>query len=122
MAQRRIWLALALLIAVAGPAFAASPLMTLLDPDNDGAVDVDEIRAAAATAFDRMMSGYGEAALLSQGAKDRLKSKYIALVIRWFRIADIKGDGRLDEDELRSPAGRKLERLLIVGHPTDPGQ
>ena len=29
-----------------------------------------------------------------------------------FKAADVDGDGTLDADELRSPAGRNLEKLL----------
>jgi hypothetical protein len=43
MAPHRIGLALAIMGLLASPAFAASPLMTLLDTNKDGAVEVAEI-------------------------------------------------------------------------------
>jgi hypothetical protein len=97
---------------LASRAFAASPLMTLLDTNKDGTVEVDEIEATAAATFERFISGSRGAALLVKGSRERLRSEFIALVTGWFAIADINRDGHLDEDELASPAGQKLGRML----------
>ena len=51
--RRTVLLALALPFAATLPASAASPLK-MLDPDNDGSVDMAEAKAAASKLFDRL--------------------------------------------------------------------
>jgi len=40
------------------------------------------------------------------------KDEYLALVEKLFKKADTNNDGTLDAKEMRSKAGRALERLL----------
>jgi hypothetical protein len=108
--QPRIWLAFACLVILATPTFAASRLMTVLDADQDGTIDIDEAIAAASAIFDRISDK--QAIFDSAESRDHFKSNFLALTIKWFKQADLDGDGALDEDELRTPAGRKLEKLL----------
>jgi hypothetical protein len=77
------------------PVFAASRAMTLLDTNKDGTIDIAEAGAAAS-------------ALLGQHDQQ----KYLKLIAKWFKAADLNGDGRIDEQELHAPAGRILNRLL----------
>ena len=111
---RGFWLRLVLLFLLTNSAFATSQLMALLDSDKDGTVDLAEAVAVAGALFDRL-DGQAEARLLSKETRAVFKSNYIALVTKWFRAADLDGDGTLDEDELQTPAGRKLEKLLHRG-------
>src|SRR5260370_1327489 len=96
-------LAFAAFAVLAIPAFAASRAMQMLDTNNDGAIDIEEADAAAAAMFDW---------LAQHKVGSLTKDEYLALVAKWFKAADQDGDGKLDEDELRLPAGRKLQRLL----------
>jgi hypothetical protein len=70
----------------------------------------EEAKAAASVVLDRLSEK--ELGFASKEARDRFKSKLLDLTVQWFREADHDGDGTLDNDELRSPAGRKLEKLL----------
>lgn len=106
------------MVFVASPAIAASPLMAQLDTNKDGSLAIDEIKAAAAAAFERLMNGSPQAMFAHKRATEHLRSKFIALVIKWFTIADLNKDGRLDEDELAASAGRKLGRLLAIAEST----
>jgi hypothetical protein len=100
--------------SMASPAIAASPLMVLLDTNKDGSVAIDEIKAAAAAAFERIKNVSPEAMFVHKGAMEHFRSKFIALVMKWFDIADLNKNGRLDEEELAAPAGKKLGKLLTM--------
>lgn len=88
--------------------------MVLLDTDKDGTLDIEEVKASAAAEFERLINSNPEMTLMPEKAREHLRRKYIALILKWFALADLKKDGRLDEDELASPAGRKLARLLTT--------
>ena len=89
---------------IVSPAWSASPsALKALDPDNDGTVDRNEARAAAARVFDRLDRD-------KDGTLD--KREYLALVEQRFRAADPDRDGTIDARELRSRAGLALLRLL----------
>lgn len=114
------------------PARAApkrSRAMQLLDPDNDGTVDLAEAKKAASALFDRMDRNHngvlnkrelGGRVIPQEFAaadpdKDGTLSKdeYLTVVEKRFKAADPDNDGTLDDKELRSRAGRALLRLLL---------
>ena len=136
MITRRVALlgCLALGAAVGGAEAAlAAPerrhLMQLLDPDNDGTVDLDEAKKAASALFDRLDRNHNgvlnkrelggrvtpqEFAVADPDKDGTLtKDEYLTVVEKRFKAADLDNDGKLDEKELRSRPGRALLRLLL---------
>jgi hypothetical protein len=99
-----------LMIPLVPPASAASKGMRMLDTNKDGTIDIDEANTAAAAMFDWLARGLKMADPDKVGT--RTKAEYLALVAVWFKAADLDGDGKLDENELYLPAGRKLLKLL----------
>ena len=113
------------------PAFAApkrSRAMRMLDPDNDGTVDLDEAKKAASALFDKLERDH-DGILDKRELKGRLsaaefaaadpdddgtlsKDEYLKVVEQRFKAANPDNDGTLDEKELSSRAGRALLRLL----------
>ena len=125
---------LALILAVAvlsGPALAApggKSVLRMLDPDNDGTVDLAEAKKAAADLFAKLDPDR-DGTLDARELRGRLTAKelaaadpdhdgpltldeYLAVVEQRFKAANPDNDGTLDAKELRSPAGRALLRLL----------
>ena len=111
------------------PAFAAlSRAMRLLDTDNDGIVDLDEVKKAASMLFDKLdrdhdgtldrreLGGRLSAAEFASADPDKdgtlSKDEYLKVIENQFKAADPDKDGTLDEKELRSRAGQALLRLL----------
>ncbi len=129
---RTLCLALSALLLLSAPfgnsAFAASRAMQALDTDKDGSIDLKEANAAAAALFDQLdrdkdgtldareLHGRLNLSEIKKADPDHdgtlTKDEYLALVAQLFKRADHDGDGTLDEHELRSPAGRKLQKLL----------
>jgi Ca2+-binding EF-hand superfamily protein len=118
-------------IFAAWPAAAApkrSRAMQLLDPDNDGTVDLEEAKKAASALFDKLdrdrdgtldrreLKGRLNAADFAAADPDKdgtlSKDEYLKVVEQRFKAADADNDGTLDEKELGSRAGRALLRLL----------
>src|ERR1041385_8478124 len=114
---------------IVSPAWSASPgILKALDPDNDGTVDRNEARAAAARVFDRLdrdkdgtldkrelrgrLSAKDHAAADPDKDGTLDKREYTGIVEQRFKAADPDNDGTLDAKELRSPAGRALLRLV----------
>jgi Ca2+-binding EF-hand superfamily protein len=99
--RRATFIVLTIIVAIANPlsspVCAASRVMTLLDTNNDGSIDMDEAIAAAR-------------AFLAGHQLD--EKKYHKLIAKWFKAADLNGDGRIDERELHAPEGRFFSRLL----------
>jgi Ca2+-binding EF-hand superfamily protein len=105
-----------------------SRLMQMLDPDNDGTVDLDEARKAGAALFDRLdrdhdgtldareLRGRVSAKELAAADPDHDgtldKNEYLAIVERRFKAANPDNDGTLDAKELATKAGRSLLLLL----------
>jgi|SRR5215475_13439699 len=106
-----------------------SRMMQLLDPDNDGTVDLDEAKKAASALFDRMDRNHNgvlnkrelggrvtpqEFAVADADKSGTLsKPEYLSVVEKRFKAADPDNDGTLDERELSSRPGRALLRLLL---------
>ena len=118
-------LALLAALSLASPAFAAG---LPADADNDGTVDLNEAKAAAMATFDKLDADH-EGTLDARELKGRIakrdwptadpdkdktlsRDEYAAYVESLFKAADKDGEGTLDAKEMRSPAGRKLEKLL----------
>ena len=118
-------------IFVGWPALAAprrSSSMRILDPDNDGTVDLDEAKKAASALFDKLdrdrdgtldqreLKGRLTAAEFAAADPDKdgtlSKDEYLQVVEQRFKRANPDNDGTLDEKELSSRAGRALLRLL----------
>jgi len=117
-------------IFVGWPALAAPKrgAMRMLDPDNDGTVDLDEAKKAASALFDKLdrdrdgtldkreLKGRLTAAEFAAADPDKdgtlSKDEYLKVVEQRFKGANPDNDGTLDEKELSSRAGRALLRLL----------
>ena len=131
MISRRSVLASFAALSFGTPALAAAPHgppIKLLDPDNDGTVDLAEAKKAASALFaklDRDRDGTLDAREL----RGRLTGKelaaadpdhdgtltldeYLSVVEQRFKAADPDNDGTLDVKELSSRAGQSLLRLL----------
>lgn len=99
------------------------------DPDNDGTLDLAEIKKAAEAKFDKLESdkdgtldrkearslGLAKSAFKkadpdNDGTLD--KAEYLALVETHFKAANPDNDGTLDAKELASPAGQRLLKLV----------
>ncbi len=112
---------------------ASSAALKALDPDNDGTVDLAEVKAAASKLFDQLDPDrdgtldrrelHGRINAKEMGSTDPDhdgtldKKEYLAVVEQRFRAADPDADGTLDDKELKSSAGRSLLRLLIKSLP-----
>src|SRR3954452_24314083 len=113
------------------PAFAKSGRagpVGMLDTDNDGTVDLAEVKKAASGLFDRLdpdrdgtldkreLAGKLNAKEFAAADPDHdgtlTKDEYLAVVEQRFKAADPDKDGTLDGKELNSPAGKALLRLL----------
>ena len=122
--------ALALTIALlSGPAWSASGnAVKMFDTDNDGTLDLAEIKKAAA-AFCAKLDPDHDGTLDAGQQRGRLTAKelaaahpdrdgtltldeYLSVVEQRFNTANPDKDGTLDAKELNSRAGRALLRLL----------
>jgi len=106
------WLLFACLFALATPSLGASELMKTLDADNDGIVDLNDVRVVARGICDHLLDKEPSLAHAPKESQDRFKRRFLELVTALFKAADVHGDGKLDEEGLRTPAGRNLEKLL----------
>jgi hypothetical protein len=122
------------LVAAAGfgqSAPTASEFLKMVDTDHDKTISVPEIDAFATRKFDELRKP-GEEALsmadlggrISQADFDAAnttrgnavptlsKVEYLAWVDKLFKEANTVGEKTLSEEELKTPAGEKLIRLL----------
>jgi hypothetical protein len=106
---------------------AGGPLKGL-DTDNDGTVDLNETKAAAAIMFDwldrdhdgtldrRELRGHLSASELASEDPDHdgtlTKEEFAAAVEKRFKAADHDNDNTLDAREIGSRAGKALKRLV----------
>jgi Ca2+-binding EF-hand superfamily protein len=113
-------------IASSSKSFAGT--LAALDKDNDGTLDLAEVKDAAASVFDkldkdsdamldRMETGgrvgkkeFNQADADNDGTLT--KDEYLGLVEKLFNAADADKDGTLTAKELHSKAGRALLRLI----------
>ena len=106
---------------------AADPVKTY-DIDNDGTLDLMEVKKAAVAEFAKLDRDH-EGTLDARELRGRLSAKdlkaadpdhdttltmdeYLAVVEQRFNAANADNDGTLDAKELKTPAGRALLRLL----------
>ena len=124
--HRRTLLASALTLALS-PSLAASTLGGI-DTDKDGTIDLNEAKAAASAAFDKLdvdhdgtlsraelrgrVLAHDWAIADPDGDKTLTKDEYLNYVEVVFKRADTDGDGTIDAKEARTHAGRVLMRLL----------
>jgi len=131
MTTRRMVILTLAAMTLSGPAFAASRAihqMRRFDTDNDGTLDLAEVKKAASALFARLDRDH-EGTLDARELRGRLSAKelaaadpdhdgtltldeYLAIVEQRFNAADRDKDGTLSVRELRSQAGRSLMRLL----------
>jgi Ca2+-binding EF-hand superfamily protein len=105
----------------------ADPIKTF-DTDNDGTLDLAEVKKAASAQFAKLDPDH-DGTLDARELRGRLTAKelaaadpdhdgtltqdeYLAVVEQRFNAANPDKDGTLDSKELQSPAGRALLRLL----------
>lgn len=124
-------LALAAGIVLSGSALAASGRpdpIKMFDPDNDGTLDLMEVKNAASATFAKLDPDR-DGTLDIRELRGRLSAKelaiadpdhdgtltlmeYLAVVEQRFNAANLDNDGTLDAKELKTPAGRALLRLM----------
>jgi hypothetical protein len=128
MSRRSVALALTITM-LSAPAWSASAnAVKMFDTDNDGTLDLAEVKKAAAAAFARLDPDH-DGTLDARELRGRLTAKelaaadpdhdgtltlneYLAVVEQRFNAANPDKDGTLDARELNSRAGRALLRLL----------
>jgi Ca2+-binding EF-hand superfamily protein len=98
------------------------------DTDNDGTLDLNEVKKAGGALFDKLDRDH-DGTLDKRELRGRLSAKefaaadpdkdgtltkdeYLAVVEQRFKAADPDNDGTLDAKELSTRAGRALLRLL----------
>ena len=125
-----VGLVLATTVTLSGPALAkdrANPIK-MFDTDNDGTLDLAEVKKAASAMFARLdpdrdgtldareLRGRLSAKELAAADPDRdgtlTLDEYLAVVEKRFNAANPDKDGTLEAKELRSPAGQALLRLM----------
>lgn len=126
-----VGLVLAAAMAWSEPALAASDRanpVKMFDLDNDGTLDLAEVKKAASAMFTKLDPDR-DGTLDARELRGRLNSReltaadpdhdgtltldeYLAVVEQRFNAANPDKDGTLDAKELRSPAGRALLRLM----------
>ncbi|MBT1514676.1 EF-hand domain-containing protein [Bradyrhizobium sp. SRL28] len=126
-----IGLVLATAVAFSGTALAAPKRVDpvkMFDSDNDGTLDLAEVKKAASAMFTKLdpdrdgtldareLRGRLSAKELAAADPDRdgtlTLDEYLAVVEQRFNAANPDKDGTLDAKELRSSAGRSLLRLM----------
>ena len=119
------------LIGASLPAFGKSRRVDpvrMFDTDNDGTVDLAEVKNAASALFDKLdrdhdgtldkreLAGRLSAKELAAADPDHdgtlTKDEYLAVVEQRFNTANPDNDRTLDAKELGTPAGQALLRLL----------
>ena len=131
MKSRRFILWTSVFLVLATPTFAASSgvgLIKMFDLDNDGTLDLAEVKKAASTLFAKLDRDH-DGTLDARELKGRLSARelaaadpdrdgtltldeYLAVVEQRFNAANPDKDGTLDAKELNSRAGKALLRLM----------
>ena len=131
IARRSMVLTLAAaLMGASLPALAASRVnpIKMFDTDNDGTLDLTEVKKAASALFAKLdrdhdgtldkreLAGRLTARELAAADPDHdgtlTIEEYLAVVEQRFNAANPDRDGTLDAKELNTPAGKALLRLL----------
>jgi Ca2+-binding EF-hand superfamily protein len=132
LSRRRIVQMIAVSTWAAGslPVLAASgtDAVKMFDTDNDGTLDLAEVKKAASSLFAKLdrdhdgtldkreLAGRLSASELAAADPDRdgtlTLDEYLAVVERRFNAANPDKDGTLDAKELNTSAGKALLRLL----------
>ena len=126
-----IGLLLASSVAFSGPASAApkrADPVKMFDTDNDGTLDLTEVKKAASAMFAKLdpdrdgtldareLRGRLSAKELAAADPDRdgtlTLDEYLVVVEQRFNAANPDKDGTLDAKELATPAGRALLKLM----------
>ena len=126
-----IGLLLAPAVAFSSPALAAPKRVDpvkMFDTDNDGTLDLTEVKKAASALFAKLdpdrdgtldareLRGRLSAKELAAADPDRdgtlTLDEYLAVVEQRFNAANPDKDGTLDAKELGTPAGRALLKLM----------
>jgi Ca2+-binding EF-hand superfamily protein len=106
----------------------ADRVLGAADPDKDGTLDLNEVKAAAGALFDRLDKDK-DGTLTIKELQGRLSRKdfksadpdndatlsrdeFLAVAEARFKAANPDNDGTLDKAELGKPAGRALMRLM----------
>jgi Ca2+-binding EF-hand superfamily protein len=116
------------LVAIAPIERATAGSSIIYDTDQDGTLDLAEVKTAARTAFSQLdnnsdgkldakeLHGRMRAKEIAEADTDHdgtiSKDEYLALVEKLFNEADADQEGTLSQKELRSKPGRALLRLL----------
>ena len=110
----------------------AARVLKAVDTDNDGTIDLAEVKKAASARFDRLDNDHDgtltfqefQGSATSKPSKQEFdiidkdhngtvsKDEYLAEVERLFKKDDTDNDGTLDVKELRTATGRILAALL----------
>jgi Ca2+-binding EF-hand superfamily protein len=117
-------------VVFAGPVLAASNSATIrmFDPDNDGTLDLAEVKKAASEMFAKLDPDK-DGTLDARELRGRLSAKelaaadpdhdgtltldeYLVVVEQRLNAANPDKDGTVDAKELGTPAGRALLRLM----------
>jgi hypothetical protein len=132
MLSRRIILLISAAFLTQGSSAALAASRTnpvkMLDTDNDGTLDLAEVKKAASALFARLdrdhdgtldrreLAGRLSAREFAAADPDHdgtlTQDEYLAVVEQRFNAANPDGDGTLDAKELSTPAGHALLRLL----------
>ena len=129
MFDRRKLLMVALGAAVVLPRAAlASDLMEELDKDHSGSIDLAEAKKAAGEVFDKLDKDHGGtldrkeigsrlsdadfAAADPDKSGTLSKKEFTDVAEKLFKAADTGHDGSLSKDDLKTPAGKALAKLL----------
>lgn len=121
-------LAAGFLLHLPPAAFAASDPVADHDKDNDKTLDLAEVKAAAGAEFDKLNKDSDDTLDRTEtkgivGKKEfksadpdndgtLTKDEYLSIVENLFKKADVDNDGTLEAKEMRSKAGRALEKLI----------
>jgi Ca2+-binding EF-hand superfamily protein len=124
---KTVLITLAITLIATAPAWSQS-LLKMLDPDNDGTVDLAEAKNAASKLFDKLDRDH-DGTLDRRELRGRInakdftaadpdndgtldKNEFLALVEKRFNAANPDNDGTIDAKEMKSAGGRSLVQLL----------
>lgn len=129
LSRRSVLLTLVVAILGGGAAWAAPrSVVRMFDSDNDGTLDLAEVKKAASALFAKLDRDH-DGTLDRRELRGRLNAKemsaadpdhdgtltedeYLAVVEQRFKAANPDNDATLDAKELNGPSGRALLRLM----------